>query len=188
MDLAQNKAHNEAQRAQRFLGGTGKQYKPSLDSLMSFIAGEPFARSYIYTDAELCAIQPKHVLRWMNFRTFGTIISATGDANPICARSSSLQYCKKAIAFFHPDRLMVWKAGRSEGNPTRNIKISNLIKKEKKKEIRKQGVVSQTQRAITEVEFQMLHAVFCDVIISMLWQYGMSALINFQFHVIGRIV
>ena len=73
MDIAQNKAQNEAQRAQRFLGGTGKQYKPSLDSLMSFIAGQPFARDYIYTDAELCAIQPKHVLRWMNFRTFGQL-------------------------------------------------------------------------------------------------------------------
>ena len=186
MDLAQNEAQNEAQRAQRFLGGTGKQYKPSLDSLMSFIAGETFAREYIYSDAELCAIQPKHVLRWMNFRTFGTIIPAV-DANPIGARSSSLQYWKKAISFFHPDRLMVWSAGRSEGNPTRSIEINNLIKRVKKKEVRKQGVMSQTRRAITEAEFRSLHAVFRDVSNSMLWRYGMSALINFQFHLIGRI-
>jgi hypothetical protein len=152
MDIAQNEAQNEAQRAQRFLGGTGKQYNPSLDSLMSFIASEQFACNYIYSDAELCVIQPKHVLRWMNFRTFGTIIPPV-DAKPIGARSSLLQYWKKAISFFHPDRLMVWSAGRREGNPTRSIEINNLIKRVKKKEVRKQEVMSQTCRAITEVEF-----------------------------------
>ena len=53
--------------------------------------------------------------------------------------------------------------------------------------MRKQGVLSQTQRAITEVEFRSLHTVFRDVSRSMLWRYGMSALITFQFHLIGRI-
>lgn len=42
-DIAQNQAQIEAQHAQRFAGGTDKQYKPSFDSLMSFIAGRPFA-------------------------------------------------------------------------------------------------------------------------------------------------
>jgi hypothetical protein len=106
LDIAQN----EAQCAQCLLGGTGKQYKPSLDSLMPFIAGQLFACDCNHSDAELCAIQPKHVLRWMNFRTFGTIIPPV-DANPIGARSNSLQYWKKAISFFHPDRLMGWSAG-----------------------------------------------------------------------------
>jgi hypothetical protein len=179
-------AHREAQRAQRFLGGTGKLYKPSLDHLMSFIVGRPFARNYIYSDDELNAITPAHVLQWMNFRTFGTINPAV-DANPISARSSSLQYWKKAISFFHPNRLMVWSAGRNEGNPTRSVEINNLIKRVKKKEVRKQGVASQTRRAITELEFRTLHTVFRDVSNSMLWRYGMSAMINFQFHVIARI-
>jgi hypothetical protein len=69
MDAAQR----EPQRAQRFLGGTGMLYKPSLDHLMSFIVGRPFAWNYIYSDDELNAITPAHVLQWMNFRTFGTI-------------------------------------------------------------------------------------------------------------------
>ena len=176
----------EAQRAQRFLGGTGKLYKASLDHLMSFTAGERYAREYICSDEELIAITPRMVFRWMNFRTFGTIIPAV-DANPISARSSSLQYWKKAISFFHPNRLMVWSDGRQEGNPTRSIEINNLIKRVKKKEVRKQGVASQTRRAITEEEFHKLHTVFRAVGNSMLWQFGMSAMINFQFHVIARI-
>jgi hypothetical protein len=82
---------------------------------------------------------------------------------------------------------MVGSTGRNEGNPTHSIEINNLIKRVKKKEVRKQGVASQTQRAITELEYRTLHTIFCDVSNSMLWRYGMSAMINFQFHVIGRI-
>ena len=186
MNVDQNEGQNKAQRALRFLDGTGKQYKPSLNSLTSFIAGEPFACNYIYSDAELCAIQPKHVPRWMNFRTFGTIIPAV-DANPIGARLSSLQNLKKAISFFHTDVLLVWSTGNNEGNPTRSIKINHLIKRVKRKEVRKQGVLSQTQRAITEVQFRSLHTEFRDVSSSMLRQYGMSTLITFQFHLIERI-
>ena len=138
---------NEQYRAQRFLGGTGKLYKPSLDHLMSFsISGTEIARDYVYTDDKLCAIEPKHVLLWMNLRAFGTVNLGV-DANPISARSSTLAYWKKkAISFFHPNRLMVWSAGRMEGNPTRSVEINNLIKQVKKKdEVRKQGVRSQTQ-------------------------------------------
>lgn len=50
-DTAQNQAQIEAQHAQCFAGGTDKQYKPSFDSLISFIAGRPFACNYIYGDA-----------------------------------------------------------------------------------------------------------------------------------------
>jgi myo-inositol-hexaphosphate 3-phosphohydrolase len=82
---------------------------------------------------------------------------------------------------------MVWSAGRNEGNPTRSVENHNLIKRVKKKEVRKQGVASHTQRAITELEFCTLYTIFRDVSISMLWRYGMSAMINFQSHVIARI-
>jgi hypothetical protein len=51
---------------------------------------------------------------------------------------------KKRFLFFHPNRLMDWSSGRNEGNPTRSIEINNLIKRVKKKEVRKQGVASQT--------------------------------------------
>ena len=57
MDVAQL----EAQHAQRFLGGTGKLFKPLLDHLMLFIVGWPFTRNYIYSDNELNAITPAHM-------------------------------------------------------------------------------------------------------------------------------
>jgi hypothetical protein len=121
----------------------------------------------------------------MNMKTFGVVNPAI-DANPVSARSNSLIYYKKAISFFHPDRLMEWSTGREEGNPTRSIEVNNLIKRVKQKEVRKQGVVSQTRRPMTEREFRLLHAVLRDPKHNAIWRYGMSAMINFQFHVIGR--
>jgi len=179
-------ADESSRRAERFLGGTGKNYKSTLDHLMTFICHREFARDYIYSDEELHIIQPHHVLQWMNVKTFG-IANPGIDANPISARSNSLTYWKKAISFFHPDRLMEWSSGRNEGNPTRSIEVNNLIKRVKKKEVRKQGVVSQTRRPMTEREFRLLHSILRDPKHNLMWRYGMSAMINFQFHVIGRI-
>ena len=173
-------------REARFLGGTGKLYKSTLDNLMSYIRGREFARDYVYTDEELCTLTPTNILQWMNVKTFGTP-NPPVDANPISARSSSLQYWKKAISFFHPNRLMEWSSGRNEGNPTRSIEINNLIKRVKKKEVRKQGVASQTRRPMTEQEFRLLQTILRDPKNSAMWRYGMSAMVNFQFHVIGRI-
>ena len=99
----------------------------------------------------------------------------------------ALIYYKKAISFFHPDRLMEWSSGRDEGNPTRSVEVNNLIKRVKQKEVRKQGVVSHTRRPMTETKFRLLHAVLQDPKHNLTWHYGMSAMINFQFHVIGRI-
>ncbi len=128
----------DAQCAQHFLGGTGKLYKPSLDHLMLLIVGRSFALKYIYSDDEFNAITPAHVLHRMNFMTFGTINPAV-NANPISARSNSLQYWKKAILFFHPNRLMVSRAGCNEGNPTHSVEINNLIKRVKKKRCKETG-------------------------------------------------
>ena len=95
-----------SRRAERFLGGTGKNYnKSTLDHLMAFICHREFARDYIYSDEELHIIQPHHVLQWMNVKTFG-IANPGIDANPISARSNSLTYWKKAISFFHPNRFI----------------------------------------------------------------------------------
>ncbi len=75
------------------------------------------------------------------------------DANPTFARSNLLAYWKKAISFFMPDRLVVWVSGRYEGNPTWSIEVNSLVKRIKKKDVRKQGVLSKAKRPLTEDKF-----------------------------------
>jgi hypothetical protein len=100
-----------------------------------------------------------------------------------------LEFWKKAISFFMPNRLVPWNATRIEGNPTKNIDVNDLIRRVKKKEVRKQGVAPQSRRSMTEQEFRLLHSVLRkygtdnDII----WRFGVPALVNYQFHLIARI-
>ena len=173
------------------LQGVAVQYKVTLDHLMSFVHGIDYGRDHTYTKGELRALTPLDVLRWMNVKTFGDPDPAV-DANPTSARSNSLEYYKKAISHFMPNRLIAWVSGRNEGNPTRSVEINNLIKRVRKKEVRKQGVAPQCRRPMTETEFRTMQNILQnqhdhDRTNSTIWRFGLYALTIFQFHLIARI-
>jgi hypothetical protein len=89
-----------------------------------------------------------------------------------------------------PDCLHGWRSGSNDGNPTKCAEVNNFIKDIKKLEAWKQGADSQMQRPMTEKEFKRLHEIFKSYGGShslSIWKFGMPALVNFQFHMIGRI-
>jgi len=53
---------------------------------------------------------------------------------PTVGRSSLLEYYKKAISNYMPNKLMLWNALVQEGNPTLLVEVNNLIKAVKKKD------------------------------------------------------
>jgi hypothetical protein len=167
---------------------TNSKYKATFDAFMSFVHQREYSREYEYTVEEKSALTPSDVVRWMNVKTFG-IEDPPIDANPVHARSSSLEFWKKAISFYMPNRLVPWSTTNDEGNPTKSIDVNDLIRRVKKKEVRKQGVAPQSRRSMTEREFRLLHSVLRksggdnDII----WRFGIPALINYQFHLIARI-
>ena len=57
--------------------------------------------------------------------------------NPIHGRSSTLEYYKKAISHFMPNRLIAWNVMSQVGNPMRSTEVNALIKAVKKKEVRR---------------------------------------------------
>ena len=173
------------------------RYRVHLDSLMSFVhnrpQGQAYTRTQAYRTSELNAITPLDVLRWMNIKTFG-IPDPPLDANPVSARSSSLNFYKKSISFYMPNRLIAWSTTRNEGNPTRSNEINDLLKRVKRKEVRKQGVSPQCRRAITDREFRLLLTVLqaenSEIAVAtnpIVLRFGLPALLNFQFHLIARI-
>ena len=158
--------------------------------------GSKYPSENVHTMEVLAAITPNDVLRYMNLKTFGTTEPA-GDANPISARANSLAMDKKAISYFMPNRDM-WSVTRTEGNPTRSALVNGLIKRVKKKEARKQGVDSQTRRPMLGQEFVVMHDLLNRNVLSagqrgegahdVFWKrYGISAMVNFQFHLIARV-
>jgi Transcriptional activator of glycolytic enzymes len=169
------------------LQGVALQYKSTLDNLLSFVHNQDYTRDKTYTKGELRALTPHHILQWMNLKAFGVTDPAL-DANPTLARANSLEYWKKALSFFMPNRLIVWVSGRNEGNPTRSLEVNNLIKRVRKKEVRKQGVAPQCRRAMTEGEFRAMQNILRNHDSgSLLWKCGLYALTIFQFHLIARI-
>jgi hypothetical protein len=177
---------------------TLNKYKCVLASFMSFIHGhsdgDKYARDCVHSMEALAAVTPQDVVRYMNLKTFGTLIPAP-DANPLSRRGATLGFDKKAISFFMPNREK-WSVTRAEGNPTQSQEVNALIKRVKKKEARKQGAESKTKRPMVGDEFIAMH----DVLKKMgaasgrttthasYWQrYGISALVNFQFHMIARV-
>ena len=173
-----------------------RDYKRILDNLMSSVhrleVGQEYPYTREYTDDEKRQITPKELVRWLNMRTFGSPNPEPNVTIRPLVRANTLAFWKKAISFHMPDRLIPWRSGSNDGNPTRSVEMNDFIKRVKKLEARKQGAESQTRRPLLDTEFRRLHEVFKsnaapDHHSSIIWRYGMPALINVQFHLIARI-
>jgi hypothetical protein len=166
---------------------TEEQYRPSLVSLMRFRDGINYAKDQQFSRAQLGSIQPEELVRWMKRQVYGNPDAGQND-NPTHGRSSTLEYMKKAVSFFMPNRLMPWNvmANPPVGNPTKSIDVNNLIKLVKKKEVRKQGKPSQARHAFEEREYEHIIKTLEaneDVEIRLF----SSAIMRFQLSMIARI-
>ena len=172
--------------------GGPRDYKRILDNLMSSVhrleVGQEYPYTREYTDDEKRQITPTELVRWLNMRTFGSTDPEPNATIRPLVRANTLAFWKKAISFHMPDRLHPWRTGSSDGNPTRSVEMNDFIKRVKKLEARKQGAESQTRRPLLDSEFRRLHEVFKSTEnSSVVWRFGMPALINMQFHLIARI-
>jgi len=61
----------------------------------------------------------------MAFKVYGCP-DPNGDDNPTLGRSTSLQYYKKALSYFVPNKLASWNSLIRCGNPTRSIPVIEL--------------------------------------------------------------
>ena len=129
------------------LESPANKYWPVLCKLMEFHHGAkyPAATTPQFEPDVLGTLTPKQVERWMNISVFGMADPPNG-ANPTCGRSASLEFYKKAVSFFMPNKLMAWNSLTNTGNPTRSLEVNNLIKRVRKHEVRRTGKASQARR------------------------------------------
>jgi HEPN domain-containing protein len=120
---------------------------------MSFRNGQAYAQNSEFTDNQLAEITPNDLARWFCLKAYG-VADPAPNANPTVGRSSSLEFYKKAISYYMPNRLSAWDVISNTGNPTRSIEINELLKRIKKKEVRKQGKQSLARRALEKREFE----------------------------------
>jgi hypothetical protein len=134
---------------------------------------------------ELAVITAEDIVRWFNFRAYGTPTPTDAD-RPRHARSNSLAYWKKALSSFFPNKNHQWNELTGTGNPTKSQVLNDMIKKVKKYEVRGEGAASQARRPLKEAEYRaILQGLRSSDDIET--KYGIPALLNFQFHMIGGV-
>ena len=114
---------------------------------MEFKDGQPdaYGKGYRFSQAQLLAIRPIDIVRWMCRDAFGTPEPGPED-KPTERRSSGLAFAKKAVSYFMPNKHMHWNVETEAGNPTKSVAVNELIKQVKKLEVRKQGKPSNAKR------------------------------------------
>jgi hypothetical protein len=92
----------------------------------------------------LFTLTPEDIYAFLATKVYG-VPNPSPTAHPTNDRSASLEFAKKAISYFMPNRLMVWNQTTREGNQTRSNVVNELTKRAKKQEIRRQGRTSQAR-------------------------------------------
>ncbi|OWZ22772.1 hypothetical protein PHMEG_0002469, partial [Phytophthora megakarya] len=157
-----------------------------LVEFMTFTDDRSYASDGSFDSETLLKISPEDVCRWMNFRAFGEP-DPSEDAKPINARSSTLEYAKKAISAFMPRSTVPWDPIRKEGNPTRSDPVNKVIKSVKRFEVRREGVQSAARRPIEYAEFlELLGLVRASTTKGWL-KYLVGGVLTLQWHLITRI-
>jgi hypothetical protein len=110
---------------------TKRRYKAILSELMSSMDGVTYPKDQDFTVEELLRITPKSLVKYMCCKCFNQP-EPPDTANPTEGRASSLEFYKKAISYFMPNRLLPWNEIHKEGNPTRSSQVGELIKRVKK--------------------------------------------------------
>ena len=86
-----------------------------------------------------------------------------------------------------PNKHMQWNNISNVGNPTRSNLVTDVIKRVKKAKVLRQGKASQARQSCTKVEYLQTQRLLKEDGECMRSKYGIRALNNFQYHMIGRL-
>jgi len=105
---------------------------------MSFVDGMDYQEQQHFTTEQLRAIAPLDIYRYMCLRAYGNADPRPEDL-PTKVRASMLEYDKKAISYFMPNRRRKWDENSQTGNPTCSNLVNTIFNVIKKKEVRNEG-------------------------------------------------
>ena len=148
--------------------------------------GVTYAKDKEFSQEELLAITPEHIVRWMTKLAYGTEDPEPG-ARPDKCRSTTLLNHKKKLSHFLPRRDQQWDSIRGEGNPSRSQAVNAFIGVVKVHEVRQTGARSQARRAFSLDEFLRLLAIAEAVTGNEEKTARFRALATLQWQLIGRV-
>ena len=101
-------------------------YDAILLKMVGYLDGVVYPKGTVISRERLETITPADLMRYFNKITFND--EDPDDDTSLTVRSSSLEFYKKALSFYMPNRMMVWNEISNCGNPTRCTLINDLIK------------------------------------------------------------
>ena len=127
------------------------------DSLCDF---PRYKKGTIFSRQMLDQLKSQHIRNWLAKRAFHKVdySIAAGD-RPIHARSSAIDFAKKAVSLFMPDNAPHWCNGH--GNPTKHQMHRTLIDDVKRCEVWNEGAPSCAKRPLAIPEFMKQLEMIC---------------------------
>ena len=169
---------------------TKQRYNGYLVVCMNLHDGTNHLKNYKFSYAQLQSLKPEDICAYMNLKAFGTP-TPEEDAHPSLGRSSTLEYMKKAISFFMPDKGNNWDTVTQRGNPTKSSMVNSLIRSIKLHEVRREGSNSKAKQPIEEHEFGEMLRLFRKENVGgngfNFLRNSMPAFCLWQYHLITRI-
>ena len=111
--------------------GLSELYQKSLMAFWNYTHNTQYSPEHRLSEEELLSVTPDQLYAFFAFKVYGIPDPDESD-NPTFGRSSSIEYHKKAISYFMPNRLPHWDVRTMSGNPTKSVKVNDLIKRVKK--------------------------------------------------------
>ena len=164
------------------------EYKKHLVKCFNLVNETNHPKDHNFTIEELYTLRPQQIKRYLCFLAYGDEFPDFDVDLPTVGRSSSLEFAKKAISYFMPNKNMAWNEQTQQGNPTRSSVLNDLIKVVKKKEVRKLGKASSARRPLVLPEFrQLIEKVRFPSNHAFTHKYSLAAYYIFQFHMVARV-
>ena len=108
--------------------GLDKMYRPHLVKFWNYSHNTSFDKNHTFTQDKLLTITPGQLYSYFATKVYGSP-NPTDEDNPTKGRSSSIEFGKKAILYYMPNRLAHWDVQTNRGNPTKSVLVNELIKK-----------------------------------------------------------
>jgi hypothetical protein len=180
---------NSSQSTMTETTAKGNDYKPYLVRMMNFIdePDPPYTNATTFSVEHLSNMTAKDYMRHVNFRVYGVAEPPPGHTLAPMQRTSTVEYQKKAISFYMPNRLMQWNELSLVGNPTRCTEIGDFIRVLRTKETRGQGRPSCARASVDATEFESMHTIMREEGKDSRAKYGFRAFLNVQNHFIARV-
>ena len=125
-------------------------------------------------------------MQWFYLKLFRTTDPGPADDLPIYTRSTVIEFAKKALSSFMPNRLPAWDPITKSGNPTKSTQINEVIRYVKRQEVRRLGAPNMATRALRKEEFEEV-MVKLNTLDDIKKRFMVPAALKFQFSMIGRV-